>query len=337
MAEVAAMRYISDNITIPLPFVLHYDMKEESPGGLGPFIIIEWVENSGDVVDVLNTPGLTYDDPPILNPDIDEEKLERVYSQMADVLLQLSKCEFAAIGSLGFQDEGDDPEAITKPLSLNVARLANSGRVPHFELTNNVDSCFESSPRSLDWPTANSTRGPSSCGAMASGPPTSSWTIPTRWQPRSTGSSRMRPPPSSHPAPRGGCFSRRPRTGRRAWTTGQHNTSGDWLPTFLHALEAKERQLVERGLLEESGVLSARMRRSWESGRFWLTCAARRTWALDGTFFLEVPGRGVLWEERERRLQREAEAAVTGAGWCYGRIREEEAGGEGGVHYSRGV
>lgn len=134
LAEIAVMRYISDNTTIPLPFVLHYGMKEESPGGLGPFIIMEWVENAGDVVDVLNTPGLRYEDPPVLDPHIDEEKLEHMCSQMADILLQLCKCNFTAIGSLGFRDEEDDPEVTTRPLSLNIAQLANFGRVPHFEL-----------------------------------------------------------------------------------------------------------------------------------------------------------------------------------------------------------
>lgn len=40
LAEVAVMRYISDNTSIPMPFVLHHGMEEESPGGLGPFIIM---------------------------------------------------------------------------------------------------------------------------------------------------------------------------------------------------------------------------------------------------------------------------------------------------------
>lgn len=44
---------------------------------------MEWVENSGDIVDVLSTPGFGYDDPPGLNPNIDEEKLEYMYSQVA--------------------------------------------------------------------------------------------------------------------------------------------------------------------------------------------------------------------------------------------------------------
>ena len=134
LAEVATMRYISDNTTIPLPFVLHHGMKEESPGGLGPFMIMEWVDNAGDVVDVLNKPGLELEDTPVLDPDINEEKLEQMYSQMADILLQLSRCNFASIGSLGFRTEEDGPEVATRPLSLNVSQLANFARVPHFQL-----------------------------------------------------------------------------------------------------------------------------------------------------------------------------------------------------------
>jgi hypothetical protein len=90
-----------------IPFALHHGMTEESPVGLGPFIMMEWIENAGDLVGITNKPGLTADDVPMLDPDIDEEKLERVYCQMADILLQLSPCELPAIGSLNFPN-GDD-------------------------------------------------------------------------------------------------------------------------------------------------------------------------------------------------------------------------------------
>jgi hypothetical protein len=126
-AEVATMRYINDNTTIPMPFVLHYGTREESTGEVGPFIIMEWIENAGDVNDAVNTPGLTLEDPPILDPNVDEGKLERVYLQVSDILLQLSRCRFPPIGSLGLPDDDDekDPEVRTRPLSLNVAQLAN--------------------------------------------------------------------------------------------------------------------------------------------------------------------------------------------------------------------
>jgi hypothetical protein len=136
LAEVATMRYISGNTTIPIPFALHHGMAEESPGGLGPFIIMEWIENAGDLVDITNKPGLTADDVPMLDPEINEEKLERVYYQMADILLQLSRCELPAIGSLNCPngDDENDPEVLARPLSINISQLANFARVPHVQL-----------------------------------------------------------------------------------------------------------------------------------------------------------------------------------------------------------
>ncbi|KAL1863848.1 hypothetical protein VTK73DRAFT_6348 [Phialemonium thermophilum] len=136
MGEVAVMRYVADKTSVPVPLVLYHGSAEESPGGLGPFVIMEWVENEGDLADVLNTPGLAYSDPPVLNPQIDPEILDEVYSQLADILLQLYACDLEAIGSLDFLD-GDvtrDPVVCRRPLSLNLSQLVNFARVPDFEL-----------------------------------------------------------------------------------------------------------------------------------------------------------------------------------------------------------
>lgn len=57
------------------------------------------------------------------------------------------------------------------------------------------------------------------------------------------------------------------------------------LATILRALEAKETEFMEQGRLTESGILPSRMRESWESGQFWVTYAARRTWAFDAIFW----------------------------------------------------
>ncbi|KAJ5171055.1 uncharacterized protein N7500_003838 [Penicillium coprophilum] len=40
-SEVATMRFIGDQTTIPLPFVVHSGGKQESPSELGSFIIME--------------------------------------------------------------------------------------------------------------------------------------------------------------------------------------------------------------------------------------------------------------------------------------------------------
>lgn len=58
------------------------------------------------------------------------------------------------------------------------------------------------------------------------------------------------------------------------------------LPTFLCALEAREKEFFERGRLDGSEkLLSARMRESWETGGFWVTFAARKSWAFDGIYW----------------------------------------------------
>jgi hypothetical protein len=51
-------------------------------------------------------------------------------------------------------------------------------------------------------------------------------------------------------------------------------------------MEKKEREFVQQGRLEDSEILlSARMRKSWETGHFWVTYSARRTWAFDGIYW----------------------------------------------------
>lgn len=51
------------------------------------------------MTDALNTPGFTDDDRCVLDPSINEGRLRSVYSDMADILLQLSKKSFERIGS----------------------------------------------------------------------------------------------------------------------------------------------------------------------------------------------------------------------------------------------
>ncbi|OAA73874.1 phosphotransferase family protein [Cordyceps fumosorosea ARSEF 2679] len=46
--EVATMRYIQDNTTIPVPFVHHWGTREESPLNIGAFIILELLAPSHD-------------------------------------------------------------------------------------------------------------------------------------------------------------------------------------------------------------------------------------------------------------------------------------------------
>lgn len=135
--EAAAMKYIAKNTTIPVPAVLHHGTAEESPGGIGPFIIMEYIEHVDNLANVLEKQGQPDEDESGLDPNIDEEKLEFVYGQIADILLQLLDCEFSKIGCLGTVDFGDNPCRLgvaSRPLSFNLAQIGEVGGVPHFEL-----------------------------------------------------------------------------------------------------------------------------------------------------------------------------------------------------------
>lgn len=87
--EVAVIRYIQEYTSIPVPFILHWGTREESPLGLGPFIIMEYMGHAMGLDDTLNMPTLKREDRAALNPDIDIDTLELLYEQLADILLQL--------------------------------------------------------------------------------------------------------------------------------------------------------------------------------------------------------------------------------------------------------
>lgn len=142
--EVAVMRYIQAHTSIPVPFILHWGTKEESPCGLGPFIVMEYVEHVCDISDALNTPGIPYEGRPILDPSIDEEKLRELYGQVADVLLQLSMLSFPKIGSLTQDDDEDTWNVTERPLSSNMNEIVQLGTLPRSKLPNK-NATFETS------------------------------------------------------------------------------------------------------------------------------------------------------------------------------------------------
>jgi hypothetical protein len=131
--EVATLKYIQDHTTIPVPFILHWGTKDESPLGIGPFIIMEYVNHKMNMTAALNKPGLTPEDRPILNPDIGEKQLEMLYRQVANILLQLSKLEFPLIGALEEIDEWSS-QVTRRPLSMPMNELVRTGTLPRAKL-----------------------------------------------------------------------------------------------------------------------------------------------------------------------------------------------------------
>ncbi|OTB14949.1 hypothetical protein K445DRAFT_61757 [Daldinia sp. EC12] len=120
--EVATMRYIAANTTIPVPKIYHFGTAAENPVGLGPFIIMEYIEHERTMSDALKDPSLGPDESHVLDPAIDEERLEFLYRQMANIVLQLSTLSFPRIGSLD-QDEDGEISASGRPLIQNMNSL----------------------------------------------------------------------------------------------------------------------------------------------------------------------------------------------------------------------
>lgn len=87
MNEVAVMRFLMDQTSIPVPFILHSGTKKESPLELSPFIMVDYIEHETKMYDALNTSGCLKEERGILDPNIDQDRLGILYGQMAGILL----------------------------------------------------------------------------------------------------------------------------------------------------------------------------------------------------------------------------------------------------------
>lgn len=73
------MRYIAANTTIPVPIIHHWGTGAENPTGLGPFIIMDYIDHERTMSDALNDPLLEPDESHVLDANINEQKLESLY------------------------------------------------------------------------------------------------------------------------------------------------------------------------------------------------------------------------------------------------------------------
>lgn len=131
--EVAAIRYIQEHASIPVPFILHWGSQEESRCKLRPFILMDYNKHEMDMSDALNTPGFQKEDRPVLDPNIDTYKLEMLYRQVADILLQLSELSLQKIGSLERVDDWNW-EVKSRPFMMSTNELVRLGSLPRSKL-----------------------------------------------------------------------------------------------------------------------------------------------------------------------------------------------------------
>ncbi|KAM0303906.1 hypothetical protein ACHAPM_003479 [Fusarium culmorum] len=129
MAEVATMRLVAEQTTIPVPKIYHFGVAADNPLGPGSFIIMDYIEHESTMSDAMVDPNLAPGEDHVLDPNIEEEKLEFFYRQLADILLQLSKIQFDRVGSL-LQDETGCISVAGRPLIQNMSHLMQFTEAP---------------------------------------------------------------------------------------------------------------------------------------------------------------------------------------------------------------
>lgn len=128
--EVAVMEYLRQHTTIPIPRVHAWGLTKESPRQLGPFIIMDFV-NGTLLSTILKQPNNEQD--LILDPNIDSARLEKVYRQIAGYMLQLSQLHFSQIGAISKADESNKSNTwsvTARPLTYNMNELATVTSYP---------------------------------------------------------------------------------------------------------------------------------------------------------------------------------------------------------------
>ncbi|RAL10172.1 phosphotransferase family protein [Aspergillus homomorphus CBS 101889] len=125
--EAVLMKYIAKKKQIPVPRIVAYGRAADNPTGLGPFIIMTWVEGK-KMSDALRRGGGTPEKEEALDPHIDLQTLKTLYGEMADILLELWSLDFDSIGSLH-----EDKKSPQRP--LRAPTWKGSGTVSAIRMT----------------------------------------------------------------------------------------------------------------------------------------------------------------------------------------------------------
>ncbi|GAB7357568.1 hypothetical protein MBLNU459_g0079t1 [Dothideomycetes sp. NU459] len=131
--EAQIMDYLTRNTTIPIPRVHSWGLTADCPQQFGPFIIMDFVDGTL-LSSILKKPTETEQEELVLNPDIDEEVLDKVYSQIGSYMLQLSQLSFSNIGAISKDEETDTWSVTRRPLTYNMNELASVAKFPRSQL-----------------------------------------------------------------------------------------------------------------------------------------------------------------------------------------------------------
>ncbi|KAF1347391.1 putative altered inheritance of mitochondria protein 9, mitochondrial [Lizonia empirigonia] len=122
-SEVQVLKYLREKTKLPVPHVTSWGLTDESPRNLGPFIIMNRIEGTS-LTTLLRQPILSEEDDIILRHDIDNAKLDYVYKQLAEFMIELSQLDFDAIGAIAKNSDTNKWLATERPFTYNMNEMA---------------------------------------------------------------------------------------------------------------------------------------------------------------------------------------------------------------------
>ncbi|EYE96477.1 uncharacterized protein EURHEDRAFT_410987 [Aspergillus ruber CBS 135680] len=292
---------------------------------------MEHIGNEGNLTGSLNIPGRSSQERPILDPYISQGLLECVYGYMADIMLQVSRHSFTEIGCIAKaneDDEFDDTWVVKhRPLTFNLNELVKLGGVTPEQLPRGSFKTASSYYQALaemhmihlasqrndgiespedcrqkyiarclfrkitrEYLLCRNDDGPFKlfCDDLRPGNVLAGvnhqMTGVIDWE-----FTYAAPVAFAH-SPPFWLLLELPEFwdgGLDDWTQKYEKV----LPTFLKVIQEREQTAIDRGVLKETDRLSEHMLESWESGNFWVSYAARKSWAFDMVYWAKIDRR----------------------------------------------
>lgn len=128
--EVSALGLIQRSTTIPVPKVHAWGPAASNPLGLGPFIMMDFMDGVS-LSDIFRNPG-SQNPSRVIREDISDDDIEIVYRQMANYLLQLFRLDFGRIDSLPPPQGQFQGPTLRRPLTFKAHSILQNGGVDTF-------------------------------------------------------------------------------------------------------------------------------------------------------------------------------------------------------------
>ncbi|KAJ5706536.1 Aminoglycoside phosphotransferase [Penicillium malachiteum] len=131
-------------IPIPVPSIFLSGDREKSPANLGPFVVMEYIENEQSICRPLEKPESDPTTRPILDPTISTVRLGNVYKKLARIVLSLSTLTLNEIGSVELGKDTATRRVFDRPLSYSMNEIVQLGTVPRSAIPNSSYSTTSS-------------------------------------------------------------------------------------------------------------------------------------------------------------------------------------------------